>query len=101
MALTVEFLIGLVGADPSSHDEVQDCLEESEALVDEYVGTSVVPDTIYNLAVKRVFVALWTQDHMRTASSESFYETDQAVAPINRDPMTGAYIILKKWILPW
>lgn len=101
MALTVEFLISLVGADPASHDEVQDCLDEAEDLVNHYIGSSVVPDTVYNLAVKRVFVALWTQDHMRTAANESFYETEQAVAPINRDPMTGAYIILKKWVLPW
>lgn len=102
MALTVEQLIQAIGADINDDfEEVQRTLTQAQLMVQNYVSENVVPQEIVDLAVLRVAQALWNANHVPAQSGNSFYETTEAPAPVNRDPMTTAYVILRKWVLPW
>lgn len=102
MALTVEQLVQAIGADINDHfEEVQRTLTQATLMVQNYVLDNVVPEEIVDLAVLRVAQALWNVNHVPAQSGNSFYETTEAPAPVNRDPMTTAYVILRKWVLPW
>lgn len=102
MALSVEQLVQAIGADINEHlEEVQRTLTQATLMVQNYVLDSVVPEEIVDLAVLRVAQALWNVNNVPAQSGNSFYETTEAPAPVNRDPMTTAYVILRKWVLPW
>lgn len=102
MTVTVERFSELIGADINEDLlEVSDTLIQAQLMVDNYVGPNDVPEEIMDLAVVRVAQQLWSVNNIPSRSSDSFYETTDAPAPVNRDPMTTAYVILRRWVLPW
>lgn len=102
MAVTVERFLDYFGGDPNTDTaKAQDTLAVAVIMVENYVGDSIVPEPVVDLAVLRVASALWSAEHVQARSNDSFYETNEAPAPTNRDPMTAAYVLLRKWVLPW
>lgn len=102
MAVTTERFMDYIGCDPNTDTaDATSTLEVAVVMVNNYVGTNVVPAEVVDLAVLRVGSALWSAEHVPTRSTDNFYETNEAPAPTNRDPMTGAYVLLRKWVLPW
>lgn len=102
MTVSVERFLDYFGGDPNTDTaDAQSTLEVAVIMVDNYVGDSIVPTEVVDLAVLRVGNALWAAEHVQARSNDSFYETNEAPAPTNRDPMTAAYVLLRKWVLPW
>lgn len=102
MTVTVEQLAEMIGVDINEDLlEVEQTLEQAELMVANYVGDCIVPEQIVDLAVTRVAQQLWSVNNMPSRSGDNFYETDQAPSPVNRDPMGTAYVILRKWVIPW
>lgn len=102
MTVTAEQLGKTIGVDINEDmEEVTSTLQQATLMVDNYVADADVPEAVIDLAITRVAQVLWSTNNMPHRSSDSFYETDQAPAPVNRDPMGTAYVILRKWVLPW
>lgn len=102
MTVSVERLGELIGVDINEDmAEVQSTLEQATLMVENYVGGAVVPEPIIDLAITRVAQVVWSTNSIPSRASDTFYETDLAPSPVNRDPMGTAYVILRKWVLPW
>lgn len=100
--ITVERLAQEVGdTDAEQTEALQSILDTAEALVSNWVGTTVVPEAILDLAILRVAVFMTTQSSVATVVDPTYYETDQSPAPVSRDPLAPAYPLLNKWVLPW
>ena len=102
MAVSVERFLEYVNANANTDvDKAREILDVATLLVENYVLDNEVPEQVLNLAIVRVGDALWNQQHVPSQSGNTYYETEQAPAPTNRDPMTTAYIILRKYVFPW
>lgn len=102
MTVTVERLADTIGVDINQDmDRVRDTLMNATLMVENYVGEAVVPEPILDLAITRVAQVLWSQESIPSRANDTFYETSEAPSPVNRDPMGTAYVILRKWVLPW
>lgn len=90
-------LLDYVGAATGDTDFVTACLAEAAALISVYVGGAEVPEPILDRATKEVGADLF---HRRAAKNgiAQFATTDGAPVRINRDPMTAAYPILKRYL---
>ena len=102
MTVTVERMASLIGADINEDlTEIESTLEQAVLMVENYTGGCEVPESIMDLAVTRVAGVLWSNATMPGRTADNFYETSDAPSPVNRDPMGTAYVILRKWVLPW
>lgn len=102
MTVTVEQLTTAIGANVNEDlDEVRSTLTHATLMVENYVDGAVVPEPILDLAIIRVAQVLWSTNNIPSRATDSFYETSEAPSPVNRDPMGTAYVILRKWVLPW
>lgn len=96
MANDWDALAEYVGTD--SHDFVRQCWDEAEAMVSAYVGDHDVPEVSLNRAILEVGSELF---HRKQApNGVANFMTFDGSAPIRvaRDPMIGAYPILKRHI---
>lgn len=101
MTVSVEQVAEWIRVPAERVHEIEDFLTAAQEMVNQFVGTTVIPESILDLAVMRVTSNLWNDDGL-PVSTNSFYGVDtQNVIPPLRDPMTGAYILLRKWVLPW
>jgi hypothetical protein len=97
MAITVEQLRQYVGAPVSDDAFVTTCLAESTALVQRFVGTATVPESVLDRAALEVGSELF---HRRQAPSGiAQFATTDGPSPIRlaRDPMVAAYPLLTPW----
>lgn len=88
-----------VGAPDSDAAFVVECFVEACALVESYIGSTVVPLEIEQRAIIEVGSELY---HRRQAPMgiAQFSTIDNPVR-IARDPMNAAYPLLNKWVLPF
>jgi hypothetical protein len=95
VAVSAADLLAYVNGSATDNDFAEACLAEAIELVDLYVGTVVVPESIYDRAVKEVGSELF---HRRQAPNgvAQFATPDAAPIRIARDPMVGAYPILNR-----
>ncbi|WP_128970018.1 hypothetical protein [Rhodococcus opacus] len=99
--VTVEQLTSALGAGYDREVELEATLEQAVILVDQYIGTSVVPDEIKDLCYLRVAVQLFEQANVPSQTEASFYGTSEAPSPVTRNPMNTVYPILRGYVLPW
>lgn len=100
--ITVDRLRKHIGADTQHDEELQELITQANLLISDYMGTTLlVPEAILDLAVLRVANSLWEQSNVPSSNGNSFYETDQAPAPPNRDPLLAAYPIIRRYVCPW
>lgn len=88
-----------VGAPETDTDFVNACWQEAELLVDAFIGSSDVPSQVRDRAVMETGSELF---HRRQAPNgiAQFSTLDGSPIRIARDPMVGAYTILRPWVLP-
>jgi len=86
-----------VGASDLDEFFVETCFEEATALVDSYVGNATVPAAVLSRAILEVGSELF---HRRSAPNgvAQFTTFDGSAIRIARDPMVGAYPILKRFV---
>lgn len=96
--VTVEQLIQTWNAGFQHEADVKSALDAAVILVDQYVGTTVVPDEILSLCYSRVAQTLFEQSNV---ANNTGYEQEGAPTPINRNPMNAVYPILQRYVLPW
>ena len=101
--ISLEQLKVQVGAsDIHDQDEaIQRLLDTAVVLVDSYVGASVVPAELLDLCYLRVAEQLFEQSSLKSGSGSNFYETAEAPAAVNRNPMSSVYHLLRGWVIPW
>jgi hypothetical protein len=101
MTVSVEQVADWMRVPDDRVHEIEEFLTAAQEMVDQFVGDTVIPESILDLAVMRVTSNLWNDDGL-PVSTNSFYGVDTGNAiPAMRDPMTGAYILLRKWVSPW
>lgn len=106
MAVALADLKAFIGAAGTADDNVlTDCLAEGQALVDAYVGASVVPTSLLDRAYLEVAADLWNRRSAPNGIANQQFATPDGIssAPIRiaRDPMQAAYKILGRHVLPW
>lgn len=86
-----------VGASDTDIDYVTDCWDEAHLLVDKFVGTATVPNTIMKRAKLECGSELF---HRRSAPNgiSQFASIDGSAIRISRDPMIGARKVLDAWL---
>lgn len=99
MTITGTDLITYVNASPTEEAFAQSCAEGAMALVDAFVSVGSVPDSIIARAYLVVAAEMFEQ---RNAPSGIRQFSAEGVAPegmrVARDPMTGAYPILRPFL---
>lgn len=101
MAVTLTDLKEYVGAGGTTHDAtLASALTDSKLMVDTYVGSSTVPQSIVDRCYLMVAKDLFDRRNNPHGILNSQYE--QVTEPIraSRDPMMQVYPILRKWVLP-
>lgn len=93
-------LLAYVGADASETTFVTSCWSQAQVLIEEYVGSAIVPDEVLDRATLEVGSELF---HRRNAPNgvTQFAAFDGAAIRVARDPMIGAYSLLAKWVVPF
>lgn len=94
---TAEELRTYVGAPASDDAFVAACLEQATSLVTQYVSFATVPADIVSRATLECGSELF---HRRSAPNgiAQFATPDSAPIRVARDPMVGAYPILRPWV---
>lgn len=101
MAVTLTDLKEYVGAGGSTHDDVlSSALTDAKLLVDSYVGSSRVPQSIIDRCYLMVSKDLFDRRNNPHGILNSQYEQVTEPLRVSRDPMMQVYPILKKWVLP-
>lgn len=92
-------LSAYVGANSGDDAFVEDCWEEASALVSAFVGTAEVPPVVLHRASLEVGSELF---HRRQAPSgvAQFATFDGAPVRVARDPLVGAYPLLRPYVGP-
>ena len=100
MAMGWADLASYVGADVADNAYVTQCWNAAVVLVEEYVGSAIVPDEVLERAFLEVGSELF---HRRNAPNgvTQFASFDGTAIRVARDPMIGAYSILAKWVVPF
>lgn len=95
--LSWETLKSFVGASDADNDYVQRCWVEAYAMVQNYVGTAVVPVEAIGRAVIEVGSELF---HRRNAPNgiAQYSTIDGSAIRVARDPMVGARPILQPFM---
>ena len=91
-------LAGHVGALEDDADYVQDCWDQSVALVDQRAGSDTVPDLILQRAYVEVGADLYWRRGVRNGIVG--LQGDGSPMRISRDPMMTAESILRPFLSP-
>lgn len=94
--MTAADLATYVGAS-EDNPFIQACLDQATALVAGYVGTAVIPEAIQDRAVVEVGSELYHRQKAPNGVAQ-FSSFDGAPVRVARDPMVGAYPILRPFI---
>lgn len=94
--VTTNDLLDYVGSTDTTFAE--QCLTEATLMVEEFVGSSIVPSEIMDRAVLETASELF---HRRNAPSglQQFANFDGVPARLSKDPMTQAYAYLSMWVV--
>lgn len=97
MTATVEDLRAYVGASISDNDFLASCLNEAVDLVEAYVGTADVPNSVLDNCYLQVGSEIY---HRRNAPSgiTQFASFDGTALRVARDPMQSAYPLLQRFV---
>ena len=95
--MTATDLQGYVGAPDADADFVEQCWTEAETLVNDFVGNATVPNDVTRRATLEVGSELY---HRRSAPSgiSQFASMDGTPVRVARDPMVGAYPLLRRYL---
>ena len=101
MAVTVERLTREISVGPEDYDLIEELLGQAIILVEDYIGDTVIPEPIVDLALIKVVNELWAQYSTPFRHVQDTYQTDLSPVITSRDPMVPAYMVLRKWVSPW
>jgi hypothetical protein len=97
--MTYEDLKTYVGAKDGSDAYVIACYEDATALVEAFIGTSVVPASAKDRAILETGSELFHRKNAPNGLAQ--FQGFDGAAPVRiaRDPMVGAYPILSRWMV--
>ena len=96
--ITVDVLKDYVGASVSDTAYLTICLNAAVDLVEEFVGTSEVPESILDNAYLQVASELFNRRNAPSGISQ-FASFDGQAMRVARDPMQSTYPILQKYVV--
>ncbi len=76
---------------------IAECAVDAEELVDHYIGEATVPPTVRDRAVLEVGSELYNRRNAPNGIAQ-FATPDAAPIRVARDPMVGAYPILRHYV---
>lgn len=95
--MTAADLAEYVGARADREDFVQQCWDEAVALVGRYVGSATVPVDVERRAHLEVGSELYHRQKAPQGVAQ-FADMDGAAVRVGRDPMSGAYLLLRPFV---
>jgi hypothetical protein len=99
--IDVERLAAYVNADTVNDlDKLELSIETADNLVENFVGTSIVPEEVLDHATLIVAANLFEQGNLPSTTQEQ-YGTQYVTMRTTRDPMSNVYKILRPWVLPF
>lgn len=99
--IDVERLATYAGADAVIDlGKLELSLETANDLLDNFVGTSIVPENVLDQATLIVASTLFEQGNLPGPVQEQ-YGTQYVTMRTTRDPMSNAYKLLRPWVLPF
>lgn len=81
----------------TSDDFVAECAAEAEELIEHYIGSADVPKTVRDRAVLEVGSELYNRRNAPNGIAQ-FATPDAAPIRVARDPLVGAYPILRHYV---
>lgn len=97
-AADLEAYVNLPGADGEHSAFVTQCWEEAVELVECYVGSADVPATVLKRACLEVGSELFHRRQAPNGIAQFATLDGSSAVRVARDPMVGAYPILKRFI---
>jgi hypothetical protein len=96
--VTTQDLKEYVGGSTVDEPFIEDCLIQAQELVDAYVATTDVPESILDNAYLQTGSELF---HRRSAPSgiAQFATFDGAPVRVSLDPMKSVYSLLQRWVV--
>lgn len=96
--MDTETLRNYIGAMPQDDVFIEECLTTAQLLINEYIGKGIVPEAVRERCYLEVGSELY---HRRQAplGVAQFATFDAAPIRIARDPLTGVYPILNRYIV--
>jgi len=88
---------GATGSIEVTDEYVAQCWEEAQALVDAYVGLATVPAAVLDRAYLEVGSELLHRKNAPNGIAQ-FNTFDGSAIRVARDPMVGAYPLLKRFV---
>ncbi|SJM66842.1 hypothetical protein [Agrococcus casei] len=76
---------------------IPECAETAEVLIDGYVGSAEVPDKVRERAILEVGSELYNRRNAPNGIAQ-FATPDAAPIRVARDPLVGAYPILRHYV---
>jgi hypothetical protein len=99
--IDVERLAAYAGADTVIDiGKLELSIETADNLVENFVGTSIVPEEVLDHATLIVAANLFEQGNLPSTTQEQ-YGTQYVTMRTTRDPMSNVYKILRPWVLPF
>lgn len=95
MAVTVEEFRAYIGTDETS-DFVSECLTAGHALVNKFIGTATVPDTVHDNAVLMASSELFYRRQSPQGVTQ-FASMDGTAVRAAKDPMNAARELLRPY----
>lgn len=80
---------------------LQDSLDVAIALVDDFLGHTEIPQVIYTNEVLRTAHAVFKQSETTGGSQQVATLESVVTTRFAKDPLTAAYPVLTKWVVPF
>lgn len=100
---TVEQFATYIGDPDMTESGYADALATAIALVDQFVTSAFreVPQAVYSNEVLRTGHSVWKQSESVGGTNQQVMDFGQIPVRAPRDPMTGSYPVLRKYVLPF
>lgn len=96
--VTPEDLRAYVGGSASDLEFITECLVQATELVDAYVASTVVPESIMDNAYLQTGSEIFNRRNA-PAGIAQFSSFDGAPVRVSNDPMRSTYALLNRWVV--